>query len=271
MIRVKDIIINKNNKSQIKILGAYGTKAKGFGTSSFYLNDENVIDAGNLLNGLGDDCAKIQNIWLTHSHLDHICDIAYLIDNYFDQRRKTLNIMGLPQTLKAIKENFLNNIIWPDFSTIKLRDSDEMAVNYIEIDIGSQYTIGKDQSIKAYKTDHSVPSCGYIYKNVNRAILITADTYSLESTFHELENDLSISSAIIECSFPNRLKELAFQSKHLTPEILFQNLKVLKREKINLYINHIKPSYINEIIKEIEQNSHILGVKVLKDKEIVNF
>ena len=61
-----------NEANTITILGAYGTKAKGHGRSSFYLNEKNVIDAGNLLVGMQEKSVEIQNIWLTHSHLDHI-------------------------------------------------------------------------------------------------------------------------------------------------------------------------------------------------------
>ena len=57
---------------------------------------------------------------MTHSNLDHIIDIAYILDKYFNLRKKPLNIIGLPETIKAIKENFLNDTIWPDFSKIPL-------------------------------------------------------------------------------------------------------------------------------------------------------
>ena len=30
-----------------------------------------------------------ENIWLTHSHLDHIADIANILDNYFNLRKKS--------------------------------------------------------------------------------------------------------------------------------------------------------------------------------------
>ena len=101
---------------EIRVLGAYGSKFKNCGTSSFYLNERNVIDAGNLVVQLEEKSANIQNIWITHSHLDHISDIAYIVDNYYSYIKKTINIYALAETIQAIKEHFLNNIIWPDFS-----------------------------------------------------------------------------------------------------------------------------------------------------------
>lgn len=255
----------------IKILGAYGSKSKGYGSSAFYLNTENVIDAGNLLESLDISSIDIENIWITHSHLDHIIDIAYILDNYFNIRKKSLNIIGLPQTIKAIRENFLNDIIWPDFSQIPLLLSDEMAVTYQEIEIDKKYEIGANEYIKAFLTDHTVASCGYIYYKNSSAVLITSDTYSLDTMKEELQKEKQIKTIVIECSFPNELKNLAIQSKHLTPELLFEQLKSLKKEDLSLCINHIKPFYLKKISDQISQIEGNWKAKILKDSEFINF
>ncbi|MDD2791244.1 MAG: MBL fold metallo-hydrolase [Sulfurimonas sp.] len=255
----------------IKILGAHGSRAKGFGTSSFYLNATNVIDAGNLLNTLQDSCAEIENIWLTHSHLDHIADIAYILDNYYSKRKKPLNIMGLAPTLNAIKKHFLNDLIWPDFSKIKLHKSDEMCVTYTNIIVGNTYTLSETEYIKAIKTDHTVPSCGYVYTKNKSSIIISADTYSLEEIIKEIDENSSIVAAVVECSFASNMKQLARESKHMTPKILFEELKKLKKDGIKLYINHMKPIFLEKITNEIAQNRGKYEMYILKDEEIINF
>ena len=255
----------------IKVLGAYGTRSKNCATSSTYLNKTNVIDAGNLLLPLDVECAFIENIWITHSHLDHIVDIAAVIDTYFCMRTKTLNLYGLPSTLKAIKQNFLNDEIWPDFSTIALRDSKEMAVTYKEILLDKEYKLSESETIRAIQTDHTVDSCGYIYTKNARSVLITQDTHSLENIIVELNNNLNIKAVAIECSFPNEMEELAVVSKHLTPKLLFKQLEALKREDVKLYINHLKPSYIEKIIDEIELFKGSWNPIILKDGDLIRF
>jgi HD-GYP domain-containing protein (c-di-GMP phosphodiesterase class II)/ribonuclease BN (tRNA processing enzyme) len=255
----------------IKILGAYGTRAKGYGTSSFLLNSKNVIDAGNLLNSLDVASVQIENVWVTHSHLDHIVDIAYILDNYFNLRKKSLNIIGLPETIKAIKEHFLNDAIWPDFSVIKLLQSDEMAVTYTELELDKEYQITDDEYIKAFATDHTVASCGYIYTKLNSSVMITADTYSLDNVIEKIHENGTIKTLVVECSFPNAMKDLAIQSKHLTAELLFYKLKVLKKDNLNLYINHIKPSYLEKIRVEIEENRGDWELKILNDGDFIKF
>ena len=259
----------KGNK--ITVLGAYGSKLKGYGTSSFLINNKNVIDAGNLLSPLEEHSANIENIWLTHSHLDHIHDIAYILDNYFSVRKKSLNIIGLASTIKTIKKHFFNDLIWPDFSKIAMFNSDQMTLTYTEIELGKNYSIGEDEFIKAFKTDHTIPSCGYIYTKNKSAILISADTYSLETIIDEINDNVKINSMVLECSFPSDMEELAKNSKHLTPKLLFNQLKFLKRKNVKLYINHIKPTFLKKIENEIKEYSDKWGAKIVKDGEFINF
>ena len=266
-----EVIKEKEIGNSIKVLGAYGTKAKGFATSAFQMNERNVIDAGNLLNPLGEESVKIENIWITHSHLDHITDIAYIIDNFYSLRDKTLNIIALPQTIDAIKKHFLNNYIWPDFSKIPMHNSKEMTLKYTELELGIEYEIGEGEYIEAFETDHTVASCGYIYKKDATAVLITADTYSLDNVIEILDKRKYIKSMIIECSFPSSMDKLAKDSKHLTPKLLFSKLNILKREDIKLYINHIKPVFIKKITEEITEYRGIREAHILKDGEIVKF
>ncbi|WP_321779245.1 HD domain-containing phosphohydrolase [Sulfurimonas sp.] len=265
-------VVKENlNEKKIKILGAYGTRAKGFGTSSFYLNDKNVIDAGNVLVTMNEESADIENIWLTHSHLDHISDIASILDNYYSIREKTLNIMALPQTIKALKKHFFNDLIWPDFSKISLKGSSDASLTYTEIELDKEYSIGSGESIKAFKTDHTVPSCGYIYKKDDSSVLITADTYDLDNVIEIIQNNKDIASMVIECSFPSDMPKLAFDSKHLTPKLLFDALKELKRDDVNLYINHIKPTFLDKVVKEIEQYCGKWKPIILKDEDFIKF
>ena len=258
-------------KNRVKVLGAYGTRSKGCGTSCTYLNSKNVIDAGNLLAPLDAECINLENIWITHAHLDHIVDIASLIDNYFSLRAKPLTLLGLPKTLQAIQKNFLNDEIWPDFSKIKLHNSTEMAIVYKEIELDVVYKLSETETIRAIKSDHTVESCGFIYTCGFDAVLITQDTFSLENIIDEINHNSSIKAVAIECSFTNEMKELAIASKHLTPELLFSQLKHLKRDDIKLYINHIKPSYFTKICDEIEEEKGKWEPIILKDGDYINF
>ena len=266
-----NITCNKDINKNIQILGAYGTKGKNKGTTSFYINKNTLIDAGNVINQLDVKSVDIENIYVTHSHLDHVGDIAYMLDNYFVLRKKTLNIIALPKTIEAIQNSLLNDKLWPDFSKIKLHHSDKFAISYTKIEENKIYNISKTETIQPFSTDHTIDSCGYIYTNDGHSVLITADTYALDNVIDIINNNLSIKSVVIECSFPNHMEKLAILTKHLTPKLLFKQLEKITRKDFQLYIHHIKPSY-EEIIKdEIEENHGDFFPIVLTDGDNICF
>jgi len=255
----------------ITVLGTNGTKGINGGTSAFQIDTHNVIDAGNLLIPLQEKSALITTIWLTHSHLDHILDIAYILDSYFSEREETLTIRGLPETLDAIKTHFLNEIIWPDFSKILMHDRKKMALRYEPIAIGECYRLNEHQTIEAFETVHTVPSCGYKISDRECEVLITADTSDLTAVITLLQKSEKRSSLVVECSFPNERAVLAQESKHYTPEHLFESLKPLEKSGIALYINHIKPLYKDKIKREIAQEKGPWKVQIIEEGEKIHF
>jgi len=240
------------------------------GHSSFLLNEKNVIDAGDILRHLGEKSVMLERVWLTHSHLDHIVDLAFIVDEYFEKRTKTLKIMANKETIDALKTHVFNNTIWPDFSNIPLANGN-MALSYEAVELGSTYSVGEGQEIQAFFGDHTVASLGYIVSEESHAILIASDTHALGHVVSLVEENTSISTLVLECSFPSSMLELARVSKHLTPSLLFEGMKPLEDRGLKLYVNHIKPSYKKEIIREIEIRKGTWDVSILEEGERIDF
>lgn len=255
---------------KITILGAYGTKGSHQETSSFLINDSHTIDAGNLLRALDEGAAHIDSVWLTHSHLDHIVDIAYILDSYFTLRTKPLKLMGLPQTLEAIQKHFLNDIIWPDFSKIPLSNTDKMSIVYEPIELNKEYKIDETTSIEAMQTVHTVSSCGYIVRKNKSAVLVTADTYKNPLLAETIAKYPEITALVLECSFPSSMDSLALESLHLTPDLVEEEIISLNRE-LKLYFNHLKPGFIEQIKKEIYAKKILKEAIILDDGDTIYF
>ena len=261
----------KKVRNHITVLGAHGAKSSEGGSSSFYLNAHHMIDAGNLLLPLEDKSADIETIWLTHSHLDHIADIAYILDNYYEKRSKTLKIFALEETIEVLKKHFFNNQIWPDFSKISLKNSDDMTLTYHNINVEEEYSLGDGRTIKAFVGDHSVPSVGYRIREDASTLVLSTDTHSLEHIIHMVEEDNTITALVVECSFPISMGVLAKTSKHLTAAYLFEGISTLEGKGLRLYINHIKPVY-NDVIKaEIAALKGKWDVVILEDGDTISF
>lgn len=255
---------------KITILGAYGAKGSEQESSSFLLTDTHAIDAGNLLRSLGEDAAHIETIWLTHSHLDHIVEIAYILDSYFTLRSKPLKLRGLTQTLEAIQTHFLNDVIWPDFSKIPLCNADAMSVIYESIELNRVYTIDETTSIEAMETVHTVPSCGYIVRKNSSAVLITADTYKNPRLSETINKYPEITALVLECTFPSEMDSLALESLHLTPVLAEEEIKAVKRE-LKLYFNHLKPGFIDTIKEELKASALLKNGHILDDGDTIYF
>lgn len=254
-------------ENSIKILGAYGGKSGRTNNTCIQINEEILIDAGNILGGLGDEAAKINHIFLTHSHLDHITDIPFLIDTFFESRTEPIYIYGLKETITHLNNHIFNWDIWPDFCEIELLSNSNKAVILVEIEPFKEIVIG-ECTLKPIKTNHTTSSCGYVVTKHNNAIFFTADTYTCDAIWEEINSNTTINSVIIDVSFPSRLATLAMDSKHLTPSLLALELQKLKR-KIKIYVAHLKPSYIKEIEEELSKID-LLGGGIISDNEVVS-
>lgn len=255
----------------IRILGAFGGKGVDMTTTTIQVNEKIVIDAGNIVGPVGPAGAEIDHIFLSHSHLDHIADIPFLIDAFFEAREKPIFIYGLEETLMDLKEYIFNWKIWPDFNQIQLIHNTMNAIMFIPVDEWEEIGL-EDVTLKTVPSNHIVPTVGYaVWKN-GRGILYTADTYLNDATWEMVNGDPSITTVIIDVSFPSRLDKLAEVSKHLTPALLAEELKKLTRDDVTVHVYHLKPNYVPQISKELEELGALRnGGRVLRDGEIVEF
>lgn len=253
--------------ADITILGAYGGRGKNKNTSSILLSQNVVLDAGNIIGALGEEAGKIDHIFLSHCHLDHIIDIPFLIDAFFAHRTKPLTIYALPETLASLKKHILNWEIWPDFNDIELLNRRGKSILFKEVVFGEEYAVD-GIVLKPVPTNHTVPSCGYVVQKEGRKVLITQDTYLCGRIWEEINQDLDINTLIIEVSFPSTHAKLAELSRHMTPLFLAEELKNIKRESpLQIYINHLKPDFAEAIIAEL--NALKLPVTVLDDGDVI--
>ncbi|PWE24152.1 MBL fold metallo-hydrolase, partial [Aliarcobacter skirrowii] len=120
----------------LKVLGSSGNKSKIRGTTSFQISKDILVDAGNIINSLDEESYKINHIFLTHAHLDHIIDLPFILDNSFSKRDRPLFVYGSKKTLEFLTNHIFNNHIWPDFTKIKMLNQNENILIFKQIDEG---------------------------------------------------------------------------------------------------------------------------------------
>ena len=92
-----------------------------------------MIDAGSVASGiLIDEQLQIDNILISHAHLDHISDIAFLSDNCFGLKKNPFAIYSSKETYQAIKDHLLNDVIWPDFTKLPTKKNPTIVFNELK-------------------------------------------------------------------------------------------------------------------------------------------
>jgi phosphoribosyl 1,2-cyclic phosphodiesterase len=104
---------------KVRVLGCSGGIGGKLRTTSLLLDGDVLIDAGT---GVGDlsmeAMAGIDHIFVTHSHLDHVTSIPFLIDTVGGMRTKPLVVHALAETIADLKAHLFNWKLWPDFTEI---------------------------------------------------------------------------------------------------------------------------------------------------------
>ena len=248
---------------KLKVLGSFGAELEGYRLPAFLLDRCLLLDAGTIGASLNEaEQWKIRVILLTHSHLDHIRGIPFLVDNIFlRKKRHNITVIGIQHVLDALKNNLLNNTIWPDFTEIPDTKNPLLKLKTI-VPLQAFSVCG--YKIVAYGMNHSVPAVGYIITDIKgKRLLYTGDTGPTDTIWKAAKG---INSAIAEVSFPNRMEEVAIKTGHLTPRLLMKDINKMENLPEKILITHPKPQYLKQIKKEIEA-LHLNNIEILRDGE----
>jgi ribonuclease BN (tRNA processing enzyme) len=252
---------------RIKVLGSSGTELPGHRPPSFLLNGKILFDAGSLTNILpAKDLLKIEHIFITHTHLDHIMGIPFLADHVmFSDKRHKVNIIAIPAVIRAIRTNLLDGSIWPDFTAIP--DTHEAILELKEIEPGQSMTLGL-YTITPYKVNHPVPASGYLVEDERKKrFFYTGDTGPTDATWEQI-GEKQIHCLIIDVSFPNYMEEFAIKVGHLTPRLLKEELLKMKLSPKRIYVIHIKSQFLKLVKKELKELG-IESLALLKEGDVI--
>ena len=237
----------------VRVLGCSGSIAAGCRTTSFLVDDHILIDAGT---GVGDlaheDIARIDHVFLTHSHLDHVLAVGLLADTGLRLRmaaqRPPVQVYALPETLQALRAHIFNGVIWPDFTLIP--SPEQPALAFVALAQGQCLQVG-GRHIEVLPAAHTVPAVGYaVSAHAGQpAWVYTGDTGPNPALWQRLAQ-LPVQTLVIETAFGDDERALAQISQHLCPAMLETELKSLQ-PGAQVLITHIKPGEVEAVMREI--------------------
>ena len=257
---------------KVRVLGCSGgIGGRHLRTTAMLVDHDILIDAGTGVGELSlDELERIDHVFITHSHLDHIAALPLLIDTVADRREGPVIVHATEATLELLKSHVFNWAIWPDFSEIAIRA--DAVMQYRTIEVGQQICLG-GRTITAVPAVHTVPAVGYHLDSGAGSLVFTGDTTSNDDLWPLLNAVGNLRYLIIETAFSNEEEALATLSRHLCPTLLHAELAKLNRDA-EVYITHLKPGQIERIMREIDACEAIGGrfkPQLLQNNQLFEF
>lgn len=253
---------------KLQTLGCSGGISQRLRTTSFLLDADILIDAGT---GVGDltlqELRCIDHIFLTHSHLDHIACIPFLIDTVGGQRDTPLIIHALPETLEALQKHVFNWVIWPDFSQIPNGSNPAMIFSPIRIGETVEFA---GRKITPLPANHVVPAVGFHLDSGRGSLVFSGDTTTNDALWEAVNRIENLRYLIIETAFFNLDYDLAVLAKHLCPKLLAEELAKLRRPA-EIFITHLKPAEIAVTMKEVHEYAAAHNPQMLLHNHMFEF
>jgi ribonuclease BN (tRNA processing enzyme) len=254
---------------KLRVLGCSGgIGGRHLRTTSFLLDSDILIDAGT---GVGDltlaELSQIDHIFVTHSHLDHVASIPFLVDTVGGMRGKPILVHASRATIEIMKNHLFNWAIWPDFTEIPTPEAPFL--RYEELEVGGSCELN-GRTITALPAKHTVPAVGYHLDSGAASLVFTGDTGPNDALWKVVNRIGNLKHLIIETAFSNKERKLAEMSRHLCPEMLADELKKLERTA-EIYITHMKPGEIEPTMLEIEECAGAFRPRMLQNNLVLEF
>ena len=235
---------------KIRVLGCHGSQLPHHNTTSFFLEKSILVDAGTVTTVLSlEEQLRIDYVFVTHAHLDHVRDITFLVDNlYYAKRERPLTVCSSRGIIENLHRHLFNNVIWPDFS--KIPSTKAPLIKFEILAPGRKKILG-DWQVRAIGVHHTVETIGFMMESKGKAVLFLGDTGPTDGVWKVARRMKGLKAVFIETSLPSSMQGIADKTGHLTPVTLMGELKKLKDAKPKIYLYHMKPRYAEAIRREV--------------------
>ncbi len=230
---------------RIRVLGASGGSALGCGPSSYLVDGRLCVDVGSAAAALTlAEQDAVEDVLLTHSHLDHVRDLPLLLING-DRRGRPLRVHGLPATLESIRRHLFNREIW--FEVFALPHS---IITATPLPAGEQRTIAGFR-VTGFPLHHTVESAGWLLDDGKGCVYFAGDTDQPDCLAPVVEAAGGrLRAVFLEASFPDGMAEFARLTGHLTPALLGRAARALPAG-VPIFVTHMKPGFEERIVAEV--------------------
>jgi ribonuclease BN (tRNA processing enzyme) len=142
-------------------------------------------------------------------------------------------------------------------------------MEYVPIPFGQPFAVAH-LTVIAVPVNHIVPTVGLVVSDGKTSVAFSSDTAETEQFWKLVNSIKQLDALLIEASFPNGMSKLAEVSRHFTPASLGEELKKLTHNGMDIMAVHLKPSYRQEIIQQLDE-LRIPNLRVMEPGKIYNW
>lgn len=253
---------------KLTILGASGGISPENGTTSFLLGDSVLIDAGTGASRLSEEqMHNIRYVLLTHSHLDHICNLPFLLNTTIGEMKHTVEVFALDHTIEALKTHIFNGVIWPDFS--RLPTPENPALRFNPIEVGDDLLLDNFR-FQVLPAEHTVPTVGYRVSNDSGSFAFTGDCAKNDKFWKALNQYDPVDLLIVDDQYLASESAISEAAKHYYPESLSEDLSKLSGHP-QLYLTHLPPFKKEQVMSEAKEVLSDWQPKALNEGMVIQF
>jgi ribonuclease BN (tRNA processing enzyme) len=231
------------------------------------VNDALCVDAGAVTDALSlEEQERVRAVLVTHSHMDHVASLPFLVENVFGRTRGPLEVLAPDDVLDALRTHLFNDALWPDFSRIEGQSGP--SVTFRAVPVGTPFS-ADGLAATAVRVSHVVPTYGYVLADERAAVVFSGDTGPTDAIWSAARRTPNLKALFVECSFPSDMQPIADVSRHLTPKTLRAEMAKFPGD-VPIYLYHMKPPALDRLAAEIAAIGD-LRLRVLVDGDDLEF
>ncbi len=215
---------------KLALLGTTGYHPNAIRHTSCYMLPEQgiVFDAGTGMFRLPQFLqTDTLDIFLSHSHLDHVVGLSYLLGLLYGREMRRVTIHGEAEKLQAVKDHIYAPLIFPVAPDWEFRPL-----------AASPFACG-DAQVSWFPLQHPGGSVGFRLDWPDRSLAYVTDTTAkTDSPYIEAVSDVDL--LLHECNFPDSLADFAKPTGHSFTSAVAKLAQTARVKK--LLLTHLMPS-----------------------------